>query len=170
LCVGHKIAELKRDSEVKRQASYFRTFVQLEPAGAARHYRSMARRGALLLFLAAGISSCSLFHRPTPQQKMFDALNRGDGAQASEMWLAMSQKDRMKFNRGEGIAPTVPSQEDVMKKLSDMSPDDMEGQVTIKPPGTGASLLDLPKYAGPQGGAAPPAAAPETSGESEEQP
>jgi hypothetical protein len=86
------------------------------------------------------------------------------------MWLAMSQRDRMKFNRGEGIAPTVPSQEDVMKKLSDMSPDDMEGQVTIKPPGTGASLLDLPKYAGPQGGATRPAAAPETSGESEEQP
>lgn len=116
---------------------------------------AMARRCALLLLLAAGLGACSWFHHPTPQQRMFDALNRGNAAEASHIWLSMSQKDRMKFNRGEGLKPAVPPQE-VVKKLSEMSPDDMEGEITIKPPVAGASLLDLPKLAAPQPVPQPP--------------
>ena len=113
----------------------------------------MATRRLPVLLFALALAACSLFHRPTPQQKLFDALNRGDGVEASRLWLAMSQKDRMKFNRGEGIKPAVPP-EAVVKKLTEMSPDDMEGQITIGPPNAGGTLLDLPKLAQP-GTAAP---------------
>jgi hypothetical protein len=109
----------------------------------------MAMRGSLFSILAVSISACSLFHHPTPQQKLFDALNRGNAAEASQIWLGMSQKDRMKFNRGEGITPAVPP-EQVVKKLTDMSPDEMQGEVTITPPAAEGSLLDLPKLAQPQ--------------------
>jgi hypothetical protein len=129
----------------------------------------MVRRGALVLLLAASMGACSLFHRQTPQQKMFDALNRGNAAQASHIWLSMSQKDRMKFSRGEGLTPAVPPQQ-VVKKLSEMSPDEMQGEITIKPPSAGGSLLDLPKLAQPQAGAPAPSAAPQTPEEPEDQP
>jgi hypothetical protein len=109
------------------------------------------------MMLAYGVSGCFLFHKPTPQQQLFEALNRGEGVQASQLWLKMSQEDRVKFNRGEGITPAVPPQE-AIKKLSEMEPDEMQGQVTLKPPNTGGSLIDLPRLA------APPAAAPSPAG------
>jgi hypothetical protein len=117
----------------------------------------MIRGRALVLVLAAGVSACSLFHRnrPTPQQELFEALNRGNGAQASQLWLEMSPEDRIKFNRGQGITPAIPPQQ-VVKMLSEIPPDQMEGQISIKPPAAGGSLLDLPALmAHPPGGAAP---------------
>ena len=88
----------------------------------------MQRRGAFILIISAGISACSLFHRETPQQKLFDALNRGNGPAATQIWLTMSPEDRLRFNRGEGITPAVPPQEAV-KRLTQMTPDEMQGQV-----------------------------------------
>jgi hypothetical protein len=129
----------------------------------------MARRVALLLLLGAGVCACSWFHHPTPQQQLLDALNRGNGIEANHLWLTMSEKDRMKFTRGEGITPAVPPQQ-VIKTLTEMSPDDMQGQITIKPPAEGGSLLDLPKLAAPQTAAPSHSnAAPQQSDE-EEQP
>jgi hypothetical protein len=111
----------------------------------------MFRRGAMLLLLVAGVGACSWFHHPTPQQQLFDALNRGNSPQATKLWLSMSEKDRMKFSRGEGLKPAVPPQA-VVDKLTHMDPDDMQGEITIQPPNaTGGSLLDLPKIANPQG-------------------
>ena len=127
----------------------------------------MVRRVALLLLLGAGVGACSWFHHPSPQQKLFDALNRGNGIEANHLWLTMSQKDRMKFTRGEGITPAVPPQQ-VIKTLTEMSPDDMQGQITIKPPAEGGSLLDLPKLAAPQTAAPSHAQAPQTPQQSEE--
>jgi hypothetical protein len=118
----------------------------------------MARRGAfvpIILTMATGISACSLFHRETPQQKLFDALNRGNAPAASQIWLTMSPEDRVKFGRGEGITPAVPPKQTV-KMLTQMAPDEMQGQITITPPGSGGSLLDLPALAAPQPGAPPP--------------
>jgi hypothetical protein len=112
----------------------------------------MQRRGALVLIISAALSGCWLFHRETPQQKLFDALNRGNGPAATQIWLAMSPEDRLKFNRGEGITPAVPPQE-VVKKLTQMAPDEMQGEVSIKPPNAGATLLDLPALAAPPSGA-----------------
>jgi hypothetical protein len=128
------------------------------------------RFGMLVTVVACSVSGCFLFHRnePTPQQQLFEALNRGDGPQATQLWLKMSQDDRMKFNRGEGITPAVPPQA-AIKKLSEMDPDDMQGEITIKPPNAGAGLLDLPKLmdhpaARAPAGAAPAPAAPEQQG------
>jgi hypothetical protein len=134
----------------------------------ARHYRLMLGRRALLLLIAAGIGACSWFHHPTPQQQMLDALNRGNAAQASHIWQQMSQKDRVKFNRGEGVTPAVPPQQ-VVKTLSEMSPDDAQGPITIRPPNTaGGSLLDLPQLEHPQ--TAAPAPQPPASEPAVEQP
>ncbi len=124
----------------------------------------MVRRRMMLWLLAAGLGACSWFHHPTPQQQMFDALNRGNAAEASHIWLSMSPKDRMKFSRGEGLKPAVPP-EQMVKMLSEMQPDDMQGQVTIKPPEGGGTLMDLPKLAAPHS-TAPQVVAPP----SEEQP
>ncbi len=127
----------------------------------------MVARLALILSLAAALSACSWFHHPTPQQQLFDALNRGNGIEASHLWLTMSQKDRVKFNRGEGITPAVPPQQ-VIKKLTEMSADDMQGQVTIKPPAAENGLLELPKLAAPQTAAPSHSKAPQTPQEIEE--
>jgi hypothetical protein len=88
------------------------------------------------------------FHRETPQQKLFDALNRGNGVEANQIWFNMSEKNRLKFQRGEGITPAVPP-EQVVKMLTKMQPDDMQGQITIRPPENSGTLLDLPSVAQP---------------------
>jgi hypothetical protein len=117
----------------------------------------MERRGAsipIILIVVARISACSLFRRETPQQKLFDALNHGNAPAASQIWLSMSPEDRIKFSRGEGITPAVPPKEAV-KMLTQMPPDEMQGEVTITPPGSGGGLLSLPALAAPQPSAPP---------------
>lgn len=120
------------------------------------------RVGLLVTVLTCCVSGCFLFHRnkTTPQQELFEALNRGEGPRATQLWLAMSQEDRVKFNRGEGITPAVPPQE-AIKKLSEMEPEEMQGQITIKPPNAGGSLLDLPQLTGHPGAAPGPSGAPQ---------
>jgi len=127
------------------------------------------RLGLLVTVLACSVNGCFLFHRnkTTPQQELFEALNRGDGPRATQLWLAMSPEDRVKFNRGQGITPAVPPQE-AIKKLSEMEPDEMQGQITIKPPNAGGTLLDLPQLTGHPAGNPAPSGAPQTPGESEQ--
>ena len=126
----------------------------LERDHAPRHHRVMAWRAALVLILSAMAASCSLFNRESPQQKLFDALNRGNGVEANQLWQNMSEKDRLKFSRREGITPAVPP-EQVVKMITRMQPDDMQGQVTIRPPENSGTLLDLPSLAQPQPAPAP---------------
>jgi hypothetical protein len=123
----------------------------------------MGRGGALVLLIAASISACSLFHKESPQQKLFDALNRGNGPMASQIWLSMSPEDRLKFNRGEGITPAIPPQE-VVKTLTRMAPDQMQGEITIKPANAGSTLLDLPALLAPQS-VTPPSSGPSSNPE-----
>ncbi len=93
-----------------------------------------------LIGVAAG---CSLLHHgQTPQQKFLDALNRGNSAEASQIWLTMTPDDREKFRRGEGLSPAVPPEE-AMKMIDEQGASGDEGPLTIRP-NTGASLLDLP--------------------------
>ena len=104
------------------------------------------RLGLLVTVLACSVNGCFLFHRnkTTPQQELFEALNRG-----------------------QGITPAVPPQE-AIKKLSEMEPDEMQGQITIKPPNAGGTLLDLPQLTGHPAGNPAPSGAPQTPGESEQ--
>ncbi len=57
----------------------------------------MTRRAAATALILA-VSGCSLFGGgPTPQQQFLDALNRGNSAEASQIWLTMTPGDRDKF-------------------------------------------------------------------------
>jgi hypothetical protein len=70
----------------------------------------MIRIAATAVFcaLALGVQGCSLFHHgESPQQKFMDALNRGNGAQASQLWLTMSAKDRSNFSHNIGFQRQV---------------------------------------------------------------
>lgn len=127
------------------------------------------RVGVLVAVVACSVTGCFLFHRnqTTPQQELFEALNRGEGPRATQLWLGMSQEDRVKFNRGEGITPAVPPQE-AIKKLSEMEPDEMQGQITITPPKTGGTLLDLPQFTGHPAAAPAPSGTPQKAGEPNE--
>jgi len=108
-----------------------------------------------LIVLAASIAGgCSLFHRnqKTPQQEFVDALNRGNSAEATQIWFQMSPGDRNKLRRGYGITPAV-SPEQAMKLLNQAQVNESERPITIAPD-LGASLMRLPALATP-----PPAAA-----------
>jgi hypothetical protein len=62
---------------------------------------------AMLCLLDMSAHGCSLFHHEPAQQKFMDALNRGDGAQASQIWLKMSAKDRSNLSHNIGLKPQV---------------------------------------------------------------
>ncbi len=127
----------------------------------------MFRRGLLILLLAASAGACSLFHRETPQQKMMDALNRGNGAEAVNIWQQMSPKDRMKFNLGQGIKPAVPPKE-VARMLSQMPPDQIPKQITVKAPDVGGGgLQELPQIINAQP-TSPVQSAPQSEQQSEQ--
>ena len=62
---------------------------------------------APLVACAIIFSGCWPFNRTPPQQKYFDALKMGNSAEASQLWLQMTPDQRAKFERGEGIRPSV---------------------------------------------------------------
>ncbi len=70
--------------------------------------RGCARRVAMALMLAAGAAGCSLFHHgESAPQQFLDALNRGNAAQASQMWLNMSADDREALSHNQGIKASL---------------------------------------------------------------
>lgn len=117
-------------------------------------------------------SGCGLFHHgPTPQQQFLDALKRGNGAEANQMWLKMDAQDRADFSHSRGIAPEVSPGEVQAQLLRHQKADDdsdtsagaetgagdIDRQTTEMPglnldPNAG-SLQNLPKLMGPDGGA-----------------
>ena len=75
-----------------------------KPTRVALARRARAGSAALALTLAAGVTGCSLFHHgESAPQKFLDALNRGNAAQASQMWLNMSANDREELSHNQGI-------------------------------------------------------------------
>jgi hypothetical protein len=68
--------------------------------------RSVAIAGFCIMALCA--PGCSFFHHGEPQQQKFmDALNRGNGAEASQLWLTMSATDRANLAHSVGFRPQV---------------------------------------------------------------
>ncbi|HTQ24819.1 MAG TPA: hypothetical protein VMI09_08985 [Candidatus Binataceae bacterium] len=116
--------------------------------------------------IAIALAACAIFlagcwNRTPAQQEYFDALKRGNSAQASQLWLQMTPDQRAQFERGEGIRPSV-SHGDVQQAIDEhYSEQDDDGstpkQVELAPPGGG--LQDLPAYLKSNGadGAEPPA-------------
>jgi hypothetical protein len=91
--------------------------------------------------LFAPFMGCWPFHHgPTPQQKFFDALNRGDAVEANQTWLTMSAEDREKLSRGEGVAQR-PSAEEIQAAIQRHKAGD-----------TTPEIIDVPQPAGAIGG------------------
>ena len=118
---------------------------------------------AMMSVAASIVSGCSLLHRnqETPQQKFVDALNRGNSVEASRIWIQMSQDDRNKLRRGEGVAPAV-SPEQAMKILNQAQAKESETPVTLAPD-LGAGLMRLPAIASPPPAEGAPVASPGAS-------
>lgn len=96
---------------------------------------------ALICILGSGAAGCSMFHHDSPQQKFMDALNRGNGAEASQRWLTMSEEDRSNLSHNIGFRREV-NQGDVQRELikhqkekaakdGDEDPDSMIGEGDI---------------------------------------
>lgn len=114
---------------------------------------------SLILAAAAALAVCGCWpfhHSPSPQQQFLEAVNHGQAAQASQIWLHMNAEDRANLSHSQGIMPAMPAN-DVKKQIEDHYTKAMEGepemsdeQVETISPGTGgASLQDLPSYIGP---------------------
>ena len=79
-----------------------------------------ARSAAFVLLLAMPLAGtgCGLFHSAeTPQQQFMEAVQRGNAAQASQLWLSMSPDNRANFDHGIGFKPTA-STADVQAQLA----------------------------------------------------
>jgi len=119
---------------------------------------------APLVACAIVFSGCWPFDRTPPQQEYFNALKIGNSAQASQLWLQMTPDQRAKFERGEGIRPSV-SNKDVQEAIDEhYTEQDDDGSapkdVDLTPPGAGAGLQDLPSYLNANGAAGAPQPAP----------
>jgi hypothetical protein len=100
---------------------------------------------------------CWPWHKSeTPQQRFIEAINRGESAQATQIWLSMSPEDKIKFAHGEGMQPgTKP--EDVKKLVLQHYENQAEGaqgtgEGTIEGLNSnigGAGLQNLPSLAQP---------------------
>ena len=63
-------------------------------------------------------SGCSLFHHGVPPQQQFlDALKRGNGPQANQIWLTMTPDDRANLSHSVELRPPV-SKEEVETELA----------------------------------------------------
>ena len=78
--------------------------------------RACATRIGVATFLSMTafiLHGCS---RESQQQQFMNALNRGNGAQASQLWLNMSAKDRSNLSHNVGFKQEA-SQDDVQRAL-----------------------------------------------------
>lgn len=116
---------------------------------------------------AIALAGCWPFHsnRETQQQQFIEALSRGNGAEASQIWLNMDANSRADFAHSQGMRPDLPLDE-VRKQVMQHYQDKMgagDGQESIERPASNADLgglESLRKYGGPSGAAAEPATAP----------
>lgn len=116
---------------------------------------------AIVLSVAAcGIALAGCWHRETPQQQFIDAMNHGNSAQASQIWLHMDARSRADFSHSQGMQPNL-SPDEVKKQVAQHYQDetggeDENGESVEKPtPNVHLGGLEsLPEWVGPSG--APP--------------
>ncbi len=110
---------------------------------------------------AIALAGCWPFYsnQETQQQKFMDALNHGNSAQASQIWLNMDAKSREDFAHGNGMQPNL-SPDEVKKQVmqhyqAEMGDNDTDESVERPTPNVHLGGLEsLPGYVGPSG--APP--------------
>jgi len=91
---------------------------------APAHFSSTTIACAALFALAAVNSGCSLFHHdgPTTQQKFIEALERGNGPEANQIWLHMNEQERADWSHSLGMKPNVSKEDlqaDVMRHFQE---------------------------------------------------
>jgi hypothetical protein len=81
-------------------------------------YRGARLAGLAVIAIVLGTGGCSLFHhnQPTAQQKFIEALEHGNGPEANQIWLHMTDKERADWSHSEGMKPDF-SKEDIENKL-----------------------------------------------------
>jgi hypothetical protein len=112
---------------------------------------------------AITLAGCWPFHKETDQQKFMEAMNHGNSAQASQIWLGMDANSRADFAHSQGMQPNL-SPDEVKKQLTQHYIDKMGGgdnnsEETIEQPTPNVhlgGLESLPEWVGPSG--APPQA------------
>ncbi len=112
------------------------------------------------LVLIVGLGGCSS-HKNDAGQQYADALMRGNAAQASSIWLHMTPKERLQFQRGQG-AKAAASRAELKAALQKQLSTGEGGNVgeggnieEVMPNLGGGSLRDLPAYSNPTNAPAP---------------
>jgi hypothetical protein len=120
--------------------------------------RAKLKRRILVMVVASTIAAAGC-HQETQQQKFIEAMNHGNSAQASQIWLHMDAKSREAFAHSEGMKPSL-SQEDIQKQVMQHyldkqgnNPVSVEsGESVEQAPAVHLGGLEtLPGYAGPPG-------------------
>jgi len=125
---------------------------------------------AIALSIATGaiaLAGCWPFrsNQETQQQKFIEAMNRGNGAQASQIWLNMDANSRADFAHNQGMHPILSPdevQKQVMQHDQEKTGGDDSGE-SIERPASGVHpgvLQSLPEYVGPSGATPQSATAP----------
>jgi len=123
-----------------------------------------ARINAIAFSIAAcaiALAGCWPFHsgQETQQQKFMEAMNHGNGAQASQIWLNMDANSRADFAHSYGMQPNL-SPDEVKKQvmqhyIDKMGTDDSGESIEQPTPNVHLGGLEsLPEWVGPSG--APP--------------
>ena len=129
-----------------------------------------ARITRALLIVGCAVALTGCWHRETQQQKFMDALNHGNGAQASQIWLHMDSNSRAEFAHSEGMQPNMSADDvksQVIKHYQDkMGAEQGEGEETVEqqaPTVHLGGLESLPEYKGPTEEAPPTMTVPTTN-------
>ncbi|MGA7869591.1 MAG: hypothetical protein WCA22_01705 [Candidatus Binatus sp.] len=122
--------------------------------------RGKIKRAIVTSMTACAIALAGCWHQETQQQKFVEAMNHGNSAQASQIWLHMDAKSRQDFAHNQGMQPNM-SPDDVKKQVTQHYQDEMggnedSGEAVEKPtPNVHLGGLEsLPEWVGPSG--APP--------------
>jgi hypothetical protein len=113
------------------------------------------------LIAASAMILAGCWHHETDQQKFIEAMNHGNSAQASQIWLHMDAKSRADFSHNQGMQPNY-SPDEVKKQLAqhyqDKAGGDDSGETVVQPAPSVhlGGLESLPEWVGPSG--APPQA------------
>ena len=123
---------------------------------------------AMIVFTACAIVLGGCWHKETQQQKFLEALNRGNGAEAGEIWRNMDPDSRAALAHNEGIKPKLSPaqvQQQVMKHYQgDAQGEHSDETIESVTPNIGSGGLEsLPEYTGASGGGAPTVTVPPTS-------
>ena len=120
------------------------------------------QRAFAFSIVSCAIALAGCWSHETQQQKFVDAMNHGNSAQASQIWLHMDAKSRADFSHNEGMTPNT-SPDDVKKQVMQHYQDklggDEDSDETVEKPTPNVhlgGLESLPEWVGPTG--APPQA------------